>query len=55
MNYENIEWKDKTEPKPTEEELNIKGKELKKDNMRQERNQLFKVVILSFIGLSKYK
>ena len=28
--YESLIWKDKTEPKPTEEELNIKGKELKK-------------------------
>jgi hypothetical protein len=40
--YESIEWKDKTEPKPTEEELNLKWEELKKDNMRQERNQLLK-------------
>ena len=28
--YESLIWKDRTEPKPTEEELNIKGKELKK-------------------------
>ena len=31
--YESIERKDKTEPKPTEEELNLKWEELKKDNM----------------------
>jgi len=40
--YESLIWKDKTTEKPTEEELNIKWKELKKDNMRQERNQLLK-------------
>jgi hypothetical protein len=40
--YESLKWKDKTTEKPTEEELNIKRKELKKDNMRQERNQLLK-------------
>ena len=40
--YESLLWKDKTTEKPTEEELNIKRKELKKDNMRQERNQLLK-------------
>ena len=40
--YESLIWKDKTTPKPTQEELNIKWKELKKDNMRQERNQLLK-------------
>ena len=28
--YESLIWKDKTTPKPTEEELNIKWKELKK-------------------------
>ena len=40
--YESLTWKDKTTEKPTEEELNIKGKELKKENMREERNQLLK-------------
>ena len=40
--YESLIWKDTTEPKPTEEELNVKWEELKKDNMRQERNQLLK-------------
>lgn len=39
--YESIEWKDKAE-KPTEEELNMKWEELKKDEMRTERNQLLK-------------
>jgi len=28
--YETVVWYEKTEPKPTEEELNIKWKELKK-------------------------
>ena len=40
--YESLIWKDKTTPKPTQEELNTKWKELKKENMRQERNQLLK-------------
>jgi len=40
--YESLIWKDKTTEKPTEEELNIKWKELNRDNMRQERNQLLK-------------
>ena len=40
--YESLIWKDTTTEKPTEEELNIKGKELKKENMREERNQLLK-------------
>ena len=40
--YESLKWKDKTTEKPTEEELNLKWEEFKKDNMRQERNQLLK-------------
>ena len=40
---DNLIWKDTTEPKPTEEELNIKWNELKKENMRQERNQLLRI------------
>ena len=40
--YASIEWNDTTEPKPSEEELNLKWKELKKEHMRQERNQLLK-------------
>ena len=33
--YEKLIWKDKIREKPTQEELNIKWKELKKENMRQ--------------------
>jgi len=40
--YDSLEWYDETLAKPTEEELNVKWEELKKDNMRQERNQLLK-------------
>ena len=40
--YESLIWKDKTDPKPSEEELNLKWQELKKEHMRQERNQLLK-------------
>ena len=40
--YETIVWYDETLAKPTEEELNVKWKELKKEHMRQERNQLLK-------------
>ena len=40
--YDGLIWKDKTTEKPTEDELNIKWKELKKEQMRQERNQLLK-------------
>jgi len=40
--YESLIWKDTTTEKPSEEELNIKWEELKKENMRQERNQLLK-------------
>ena len=40
--YETIVWYDETLAKPTEEELNVKWEELKKDNMRKERNQLLK-------------
>jgi len=36
--YESLLWKDKTTEKPTEEELKIKWKELKKDNMRQKKS-----------------
>jgi len=34
--YESIVWYDKTTEKPTEEELNLKWEELKKEHMRQE-------------------
>jgi len=40
--YDSLEWYDTTIPKPTEEELESLWEELKKDNMRQERNQLLK-------------
>jgi hypothetical protein len=40
--YETIEWYDTTRPKPTLEELESLWEELKKDNMRQERNRLLK-------------
>ena len=40
--YETIVWYEKTEPKPTQEHLESLWEELKKDNMRQERNQLLK-------------
>lgn len=40
--YESLIWKDTTREKPTEEELNMKWDELKKDKMREERNQLLK-------------
>jgi len=40
--YESLKWNDKTEPKPTKEHLESLWKELKKENMRQERNQLLK-------------
>jgi len=40
--YESIVWYDKTAEKPSEEELNLKWQELKKEHMRQERNQLLK-------------
>ena len=40
--YESLIWKDTTTEKPTEEHLESLWKELKKENMRQERNQLLK-------------
>jgi len=40
--YESLIWNDKTIENPSEEELNMKWEELKKENMRQERNQLLK-------------
>jgi len=41
-NYESIVWYDKTEPKPTQKHIESLWEELKKKNMRQERNQLLK-------------
>ena len=40
--YETIVWYEKTRPKPTQEHLESLWKELKRDNMREERNQLLK-------------
>ena len=40
--YESLIWKDTTREKPTQEHLECLWKELKKENMRQERNQLLK-------------
>ena len=40
--YESLIWKDTTREKPTQEHLERLWKELKKENMRQERNQLLK-------------
>ena len=40
--YESLIWKDKSTEKTSEEELDMKWKELKKENMREERNQLLK-------------
>ena len=40
--YESLVWNDTTEPKPTQEHLESLWKELKKENMRHERNQLLK-------------
>jgi len=46
--YESLIWNDKTIENPSKEELNMKWEELKKENMRQERNQLLNIVILEF-------
>jgi len=40
--YESLIWKDKTLDKPTKAHLESLWEELKKENMRQERNQLLK-------------
>ena len=40
--YESLIWKDTTEPRPTQEHLESLWEELKKEHMRQERNQLLK-------------
>ena len=40
--YETIVWYEKTEPKPTEEELELKYDDLLLDEMREERNKLLK-------------
>jgi len=38
--YESLIWKDKTTEKPTEEELNTKWKELKKEIMREDTKEI---------------
>jgi len=47
--YESLIWKDKTE-KPTEEELNVKLVELKKEQMREKRNELLKECDFRFVS-----
>ena len=46
--YESLIWKDTTE-KPTEEELNMKWAELKKEQMREKRNELLKECDFRFV------
>jgi hypothetical protein len=48
--YESLIWKDKTTEKPTEEELNIKWAELKKEQMREKRNELLKESDFKFVS-----
>ena len=48
--YESLVWKDKTTEKPTEEELNIKWAELKKEQMREKRNELLKECDFKFVS-----
>jgi hypothetical protein len=40
--YESLEWYDDTNPKPTEEELELLNKQLIVDEMREKRNELLK-------------
>jgi hypothetical protein len=40
--YESLVWNDTTMEKPTEEEINVKLGELRKEQMREERNELLK-------------
>ena len=40
--YETIVWYEKTEPKPTEEELELKYDDLLLDEMREERDKLLR-------------
>ena len=47
--YDSLIWKDKTE-KPTEEELNMKWAELKKEQMREKRNELLKECDFRFVS-----
>jgi len=47
--YESLIWKDTTE-KPSEEELNMKMAELKKEEMRVARNELLKECDFRFVS-----
>ena len=47
--YDSLIWKDKTE-KPSEEELNVKLVELKKEQMREKRNELLKECDFRFVS-----
>jgi len=47
--YESLIWKDTTE-KPSEEELNVKLLELKKEEMRVARNELLKDCDFRFVS-----
>jgi hypothetical protein len=48
--YESLEWKDTTTEKPSEEELNIKLLELKKQEIREIRNELLKECDYKFVS-----
>ena len=48
--YESLIWKDTTTEKPTEEELNIKWAEIKIEQMREKRNELFKECDFRFVS-----
>ena len=48
--YESLEWNDTTTEKPSEEELNIKLLELKKQEMRENRNELLKECDYKFVS-----
>lgn len=48
--YESLIWNDETTEKPTEEELNIKWVELKKEQMREKRNELLKECDFKFVS-----
>ena len=48
--YESLIWKDTTTEKPSEEELNVKLVELKKEEMRVARNELLKECDFRFVS-----
>ena len=48
--YESLIWKDTTTEKRTEEELNVKLVELKKEEMRETRNELLKECDYKFVS-----